>query len=156
MRNIAAVLSDMKRSARARAMAQCDYCPLSPADVQKWVDFAVARVTAAHTEAAVAWAHRFCLEYSEILTATDLTNTEQLHFRERLDWWTMVRKLGKTDHGMYDAVGTRDRLRALARGDFDDEIDACLVIYGDEDRAKRIVASLDEAMSKFAMKKGAA
>lgn len=144
------VLEDMRRDARQRAQREVRNCPLTPADAQRWVDFTVGRVTTAHEDAAYAWAARFVNEYTDLIgqmEGDESPDGKAIHAaRVRLDWWKRVQSANRSVCGMYDAVGTRDRLRGLMRGDFDDEIDACLVIYGDDTHARRVVAALGDLL----------
>jgi hypothetical protein len=142
------VLDELKRQARARAQREIKGCPLPPGEAQKWIDFCVSRVTPAHAAAAAAWAARFVLEYGDIIAECEADEEPDRKLiakaRERLEWWKRVQALGGSVGGYYgDSVGTRDRLRGYLRGDYDDELDACLLIYSDEPHARAIVAALE-------------
>jgi hypothetical protein len=145
------VLDELKRQARARAQREIKGCPLPPSEAQRWVDFCVSRVTPAHAAAAAAWSARFVLEYGDLIRAFEEHHADEpepdrkliAKARERLEWWKRVQVLGGSAGGYYDSIGTRDRLRCYLRGDYDDELDACLLIYGDEQHARAIVAALE-------------
>lgn len=146
------VLADLKRHARINAAKEVRNCPLSPMDQQAWVDFAMSRVTDAHADAAIAWAARFVADYQDLIAEMydgdqDLS-ARRLAAYERLAWWKRVAEIGGSVGGYYDAVGTRDALRGYLRGDFYDEIDACLSVYADEGHAHAVIAALSDVMAR--------
>lgn len=154
------VLADMRRFARVRATREVKGCPLPPRDSQRWVDFSVARVTEAHADAAIAWAARFVADYQDIIAEMDDGDQELSALRlaayERLAWWKQVAAMGGSVVGLYDSVGTRDALRGYLRGDFYDEIDACLVVYAGEPHAVAITSALDAFWNEFDKQKKSA
>lgn len=103
----------------------------------------MARVTQAHLEAACAWAARFVFEYADIIAETEDGRVAVLA-GARLEWWKAVQALGRSQSGWYDSVGTRDRLRGLMRGDFDDEIDACLIVYAGQPHTVAVLEALEQ------------
>lgn len=112
----------------------------------------MAHVTQARLEAACAWAARFVLEYGDLIGAWDrgeaVDGRVVMLARERLEWWKGVQGLGRSVSGFYDSVGTRDRLRALLRGEFDDEVDACIGVYGDEPHAVAVWSAWEQLCEK--------
>jgi hypothetical protein len=122
-------LEELRLQARKRAIQETRGAPAHVASA--WVPYCIARVTDEHAERALAWAARFVVEYEDLLHRHEepMSEAHAARARERLAFWQLVGAEGSSVGGSYDAVGTRDRLRAYLRGEFDDEIDACRCIY---------------------------
>jgi hypothetical protein len=143
------VASDLRSHARIRTMREVRGCPLPSSEQQRHVDDAIARITAETVRDAIAWSQRFVLEYECLLEEMQTHHEGEpepdfakiANARGRLEWWRKVAALGKYTCGWYDAVGTRDRLRGYLRGEFDDEIDACLVLFANESNSTELEKS---------------